>query len=172
MSLHCVRDLILRYVACYIIWVSVLFALIFFEGFSPLYILSELQTTMTIYLMNLWIYIFSIPISIVDERVIFENGLELLILNACNGMTPILLFTAGVLSYPTKYKLKIEWILGAYIILIIINMLRIYFITLWVIDNPESFHFIHDFIARYVVGTLTLLLFYLFTRNTKVITLD
>lgn len=171
MSLHCPRDLTLRYVVCYIIWVSVLFALIFFEGFSPFHIINELQTTMTLYLTHLWVDIFSIQVSIIGEKIIFEHGFKLLILNECNGMTPILLFTAGVLSYPTKYQFKIEWILGGYIILVIINMMRIYFITIWLLDNPESFHFMHNFIARYIVGAFTLLLFYLFTRNAKVVNL-
>jgi exosortase/archaeosortase family protein len=169
MSLHCAKDALLRYLFCYGVWAGALFALIFFEGFSPFHFINELQTLLTIRLTNLWIDAFNIPVHMFDEKMIFEHGLELLIANSCNGMTPILLFVAGALSYPTDYQSKIVWILSGYVALTSINMLRIYLITLWVIENPQSFDFTHDFVGRYVVGTITLLLFYLFTQRVKVV---
>ncbi|WP_372999254.1 exosortase/archaeosortase family protein [Sulfurimonas sp.] len=168
MTVSCVKDKVLKYALCYSVWSAVLFALIFIEGISPLYSLNELQTSLTIYFTNLWLSYSDIPVYMNGNKMLFEHGVELLILNVCNGMIPILLYVAAVLSYPARKLDKIDWSIGGYFVLTVVNILRIYFITVWVADHPDSFHYLHDFVARYVVVGLTLIFFYLFVKNARI----
>lgn len=92
-----------------------------------------------------------------------SNGMNLNIVHECNGLTPFLLYFAAVLSYPTVWKEKFIWSLLVYIVLLIVNVIRMLLITLVVLDQPDLFHFAHHWVGRYAVGLLTLGLFFLFT---------
>jgi len=149
----------------FIIWSLLLFGLLYFKTFSPLYFLNTLQTDATIFITQEWIRYFVIPVTLQGNTVIFEHGLELMILNECNGLTPFILYLAAMLAYPTRYIIKIRWFIGGMIVLLTLNMLRIILITLYVIIDPLSFKCAHNIIGRYSIGAITLYLFYFFTTH-------
>jgi len=147
------------------IWSGLLFSLIYFEHLSPFYFIHTFQTDAIIYITELWVSYFDIPVRLVGNTVIFQHGLELMILNACNGLTPLILYLAAILAYPTLYKEKVSWFLGGLVILLTLNMIRIMLITVYVIHVPDGFNCAHNIIGRYSIGISTLLLFYYFTKR-------
>jgi len=147
------------------IWSALLFSLIYFEEFSPFYFVHTFQTNATIYITDLWIDYFQIPVQLVGNTVIFQHGLQLRILNACNGLTPFVLYLAAILAYPTRYKQKISWFFGGMIVLLTLNMIRIMLITIYVTHVPDGFNCAHNIVGRYSIGTSALLLFYYFTTH-------
>jgi len=153
----------LKFAISYGIWVSLLFTLLYLEGLSPLFFISELQTQLTVELTTAWVNVFHIPVVQQGRTLILEHGMQLQILQACNGLVPYILLVSAILAFPTNIKSKYVWMVISYLLLVVINMLRIYFITLVVIDYPELFTISHDWIGRYSVGILTLLIFYWFT---------
>ena len=152
------------------IWTGLLFGLIYFEDISPFYFIHTFQTNAIIYITELWIDYFDIPVRLVGNTVIFPHGLQLMILNTCNGLTPFILYLAAILAYPTLYKEKIPWFFGGLIILLTLNMIRIMLITVYLIHVPDGFHCAHNIVGRYSIGISTLLLFYYFTTRVKVST--
>ena len=158
----------LWFVIRFAIWSGLLFGLISFEGISPLYFLHTLQTDATIYITDVWIHYFQVPVQLVDNTVVFQHGLKLMILNACNGLTPFILYLAAILAYPTLYKQKFSWFLGGMIILLTLNMLRIMFITIYVTHVPDGFNCAHNIVGRYSIGISALLVFYYFTTRVSV----
>ena len=152
------------------IWSGLLFSLIYFEHLSPFYFIHTFQTEATIHITDLWINYFHIPVHLVGNTVIFQHGLELRILNACNGLTPFILYLAAILAYPTLYKQKIIWFLGGMVILLTLNMFRIMLITIYVVDVPDGFNCAHNIVGRYSIGTSALLLFYYFTTQVSTCT--
>ena len=153
------------FVLRFAIWSLLLIGLIYFKEYSPLYFITELQTSATIYVTNFWVYHFEIPVTLAGNTVIFEHGLELMILNECNGLTPFILYLAAILAYPTRYAIKIKWFIGGMIVLLTLNMLRIILITLIVTVYPDSFDCAHNVVGRYSIGAITLYLFYFFTTH-------
>lgn len=153
----------LSFVIRYGIWVSLLFFLLFFEGISPFIIFNEWQTQLTIQITAWWIQFFHLPVLLQGDTLILEHGFNLQILHSCNGFTPFLLYLAAILAYPTDIKSKLLWALLGYIAIIVINTLRMYAITIVVMDSPDLFHLAHDWIGRYGVSFLTVALFYGFT---------
>lgn len=159
------RLCMLWFVLRYAIWSLLLFALVFFETYSPFYFINVFLTDATIYITGLWITFMEIPVTLSGNSMLFEHGMHLLILNECNGLTPLLLYLAAILAYPTRYRIKIKWFVGGTIVLLTLNMVRIVLITLLVIDHPDSFEFAHNVVGRYAIGAVTLYLFYFFTTH-------
>ena len=151
------------FIVRYVFWVCLLFWMVFFEPFSPLFIINQLQTDLMISLTWLWVDALELPLYIQDNTLLLANGMNLRIVHECNGLTPFLLFLAAVLAYPTFWKNKVVWAIFGYIVLLIINVMRMLLITLVVLDHPDLFHFAHNWVGRYSVGLLTLGLFFLFT---------
>jgi len=152
------------------IWSFLLLALIYFENYSPFYFITELQTSATVYATQLWIEFFHIPVTLTGNTMRFSHGLELMILNECNGLTPFILYLAAILAFPTRYRAKINRFFGGMVLLLTLNFIRIILITLYVIDYPEGFECAHNIVGRYSIGTITLYLFYLFTTHVKTCT--
>lgn len=153
----------------YGIWVGSLFFLVFFEGLSPFFIVNQLQTELTISITQLWVSGFDLPVRLQADTLLLANGLHLKILHECNGLTPFLLLLAAILAYPTFWKRKIQWVLIGYFALLVINTLRMLLVTLVVIDHPDLFHIVHDWIGRYSIALLTVGLFFLYTHYVEVI---
>ena len=152
-----------RFVFRYLVWVTLLFSFLYFKNFSPFIIVNTLHTDLSIYLTGLWINLFKIPIEISGATLMYTHGLELKILDECNGLAPFLFYLAAILAYPAKVKYKVVWIVFGYLILMIANAIRIDWILYHVIAHPEDFKFVHEVVGRYVIAMIPLILFYFFT---------
>jgi len=154
----------------YVLITSFLFTLIYFEGISPFYLINELQTDLSVYLTELWINFYDIPIYLSGETVSYTHGLELKILNVCNGLAVYLFFLAAILAYPSSNKEKFYWAVLSYVVILIANTIRIDWILYHVIAYPEEFTFVHEVLGRYALATIPLIMFYLFTDKKVVFT--
>ncbi|MDG6777910.1 exosortase/archaeosortase family protein [Thiomicrorhabdus sp. zzn3] len=123
---------------------------------------------MTISITQSWVSLFNLPVLIQADTLILQNGVHLQILHECNGLTPFLLYAAAILAYPAYTRAKVKWLFFGYILLVGINTLRMLFITLVVMDYPEQFYLVHDWIGRYAVAILTVALFFWFTERVQV----
>lgn len=156
------------YVLRYAFWAPLLFALLYFEGFSPLFFIANLQTVLTAKLTEVGIVLCALPITLDGIVIAFKSGFTLQILHECNGFAPILLFWAAVWSYPTDIKLKVFWTLLGYTVLIMVNIMRIMLI-LYVVDiDKDNLTWSHNYVGRYGMGVMTLMLFWIFTQIAEV----
>jgi exosortase/archaeosortase family protein len=160
---------VFRYTLLYIILGPVLFGLIYFEDFSPLFFLNDLQTDLTTLLVTYGVAFFDLPITMQGPLMFFDNGAKLIIHYTCNAMTPILLYTAAIVSYPTWIKNKIIWLIGGYVALVALNLVRMLLVSYAVTIDPDYFHWAHNYIGRYGMGVLTLTIFYIFTQHVSVL---
>jgi len=155
----------LKFIFKYSVWLSLLFLLIHFESYSPLYFLNAWQTQITIYLTYVWVDVFNIPVQMLGNSLYFSHGLKLVILDECNSMLPLLMFISGVLAYPSDCHNKIYWMTLGYFVVSIVNLARIYLVTYIVLDNASHFHLAHDYLGRFLILVTTFLLFYTFVRT-------
>ena len=153
----------------YLFWVVLLYSAIYFESFSPLVFLNTFQTDLTVYVTQLWIDLFNVPIEMIGATLHYEHGLQLEIVNECNGLAAFLFFLAALIAYPASLKAKLYWGFFSYIFLFIANAIRVDWILYHVIEHPEDFELIHEVIGRYLIAAVPLVLFYYFSdRHTKV----
>jgi exosortase/archaeosortase family protein len=157
----------LKYTFLYIIWGSILFGLINIENFSPLFFLNNLQTDFTLILISYGVEFLNLPVKIQGDVMLFDNGAKIIIHYTCNAITAILLYSAAVISYPTWIKNKVIWFITGYFIIVLINLIRILFVSYAVAIDSNYFSFSHDYIGRYAMGLLTLYFFFIFTKYVK-----
>lgn len=158
-----------RYTLLYFLWVPILFGLVYIEDFSPLFFLNNLQTDLTTVLTTYGVEFFNLPIKMQGPLMLFDNGARLTIHYTCNVITPILLYTAAIISYPTWIKNKIIWLIGGYITLVALNLVRMLLVSYAVTLDPDYFHWTHNYIGRYGMGVLTLTIFFIFTQHVSAI---
>jgi exosortase/archaeosortase family protein len=144
------------------------FALLYFEGFSPLIFVNEMQTELTAFLTEEGIALFAMPIRMDGNTLLFEHGMRLYIVNDCNGLAPVLFFWSAVLAFPTLLKRKVSWLLAGYAALTALNMIRIIAIAYGVTLDAESFGWSHNIVGRYGMGLFTLALFWIFTLSVEI----
>lgn len=149
----------------YVFYGVILFGLIYFEEFSPLIFINDLQTKLSVFITQQWINILELPIEVEGHYFTFKHGLELTLDPECNGLATYLFLLTAIISYPSNIKQKIKWSILSYVILFIANTLRLNWIIYHVIDYPEDFIFVHDIIGLYSMVLLTWIIFYFFTRE-------
>jgi len=159
-------SLMKKFLFRFLLWLFFLFALFYFEHFSPLIFITHLQTDLTVYLTKLWIDFFKLPIHLNDTSVFYRHGLQLQIINDCNGFAHFLFIAAAILAYPASGKKRLYWILLSYVVILFANTLRLDAILYHVIEHPEDFTFVHEVLGRYLMALVPLILFYLFSKRT------
>ena len=156
------------YAVRYVVLAPLLFALFYFEGFSPLLFINALQTELTVLLTKAGITLFAMPIRMEGNTLAFGHGIRLYIVNACNGFASVLFFWSAVLAFPTRLKEKVLWLLVGYVVLSALNVVRILAVAYGMTLDPQSFAWSHDIVGRYGTGVFILLLFWLFTRGVEI----
>jgi len=154
-----------KFVLYFSITLILLFLLLYFEHFSPLFFINQWQTDLTVYLTKTWIDFFNLPLFLNDATVYYQHGLELQILNDCNGLVPFLFTASALLAFPSSMNKKIYWLFISYLVILFINTIRIDAILYHVIAHPENFKFVHEIVGRYLMASVALLLFYFFSKK-------
>lgn len=146
-----------------------LFALTYFDNYSPLIVVSNLQTELSVYLTTQFIDAFDIPVVMNGSSLHFQHGMVLHIVNECNGLAAMLLFLAGTMAYPASKKDIVKWSVLGYVLLLVANTIRLCLITYHVVDNPQDFEFVHEVLGRYGFALVSLVLFYFFIKYSAVV---
>ena len=152
----------------YLLWLVLLFILFFIESFSPFYFVQTLQTDLTIYLTQLWIEWFEIPVKMVGNTIYLDHGFNIWILDGCNGLAAFLLFAVAIIAYPTAWLNRLIWVIEGYLYLVIINSIRIDFVVYVTMFDAKYFECAHDCVGRLCMVGMTLTLFLLFTLRVQI----
>lgn len=152
----------------YILWLILLFALFFHEAYSPFYSVQSLQTDLTIYLTQLWINWFEIPVKMVGNTIYLDHGFNIWILDECNGLLAYLLFAVGIVAYPTPWVYRFIWLLESYVYLVFVNSARIDFVVYATMFDASYFYCAHDCFGRLAMVATILMMFILFTARVQI----
>ncbi|MCK4442842.1 MAG: archaeosortase/exosortase family protein [Sulfurovaceae bacterium] len=155
-----------RFLITYWLSICLLFAIFYWE-LSPISIyLNNIQTNLTSFLTSL-----TLPSVMMENHHIFISPkYQLVIEKACNGIIPYLFCLAPIIAFPATLIHKIKWAIFAYLIIIMINIFRIWFITQLVLQEPSNFSLAHNYLGNIMLILTSLILFILFvkTRDKKV----
>jgi len=148
--------------------IIVLFGL-FYIDYSPLSrIINPMQTELTSFLTYMLL-----PEGMMrGHEILINSHYSLVIEKACNGIIPYLFFVASVFAFPATNIHKIKWIIYGYIAIISMNIFRIWLVTQFVLESRANFSLAHDFIGNILIVVSTLILFILFVKTRKKITIQ
>jgi len=144
-------------------WMGIaLFFGIFYWDASPISLLiNQQQTNLTSYLTSL-----TLPPEMMNNyRIFITNNYSLVIEKACNGMIPYLFFLASITAFPSTLWHKVKWALFGYLIISLMNTLRIWMVTQLVLQERNNFSLAHDYLGNALLILTGLMLFISFVKS-------
>jgi exosortase H (IPTLxxWG-CTERM-specific) len=120
--------------------------------------INGLYTNMIVYFSALLIKPFGI-VQGVEGSIISLKGLALDVRFGCNGLEAFLIYTVAILAFPATIARKIIGIVGGFLVLQVLNVLRIAGLGLSGIYLKEYFHYIHIYVAQGMMIAVALVLF-------------
>lgn len=116
----------------------------------------------------LWLLDFGLkPNQIRGDEIVMSAYYRIIITKACNGVIPILLYISMVWAYPRAIFDKILWSLLGYVVITIINVVRILIVVAIVGDERGRFVFTHDIGGNLIFMVTILSLLGLYIRCTR-----
>lgn len=153
-----------KFLLTYWLGITMLFG-VFYWDLSPLtHLINHQQTALTAYLTSL-----TLAEGMMDEyHIIINPYYALVIEKACNGSIPYLFFLASIIAFPSSLMHKIRWMIMGYIIIVAMNVFRIWLITQLVLEERNNFSLAHDYIGNVLLIFTGLILFIYFVKSRQV----
>lgn len=120
--------------------------------------INGLYTNMIVYLSGLILKPFGI-VEGIRGSVISLKGLALDVRFGCNGLEAFLIYTVALLSFPAGVQKKFVGITGGFVVLQILNVLRIAGLGLSGIYFKQYFYYLHIYVAQGMMIAIALVIF-------------
>jgi exosortase/archaeosortase family protein len=150
-----------KFLLTYWLGIFILFVL-FYSEYSPLSpFINAFQTNITSLLTSLSLE----EGMVLENRIFITENYALVIEHSCNGMIPFLIFLASIVAFPAKPLHKLKWAIMGYVIISSMNIVRIWLITQFVIQEQSHFSLAHDYIGNALLILTGLILFVVFIKT-------
>lgn len=78
-------------------------------------------------------------------------GGGLILDRGCVGRTVMVVYSAFIIATPAEVKRKILYTLAGLVVIIVLNILRIVMLMLVAQYYPDWFHFVHEYLFKYIL---------------------
>ena len=85
----------------------------------------------------------------------------------CNGLEAVMIYSVAVIAFPASWKSKVLGILGGFVILQVVNILRIASLSYSAVYFKSLFEYIHIYIAQGLMIAVSLGIFFLYLNYAK-----
>lgn len=150
--------LILRFIITYVVLMGLFLLLIGLEPIKKILDINGVYTTLIIHLSALVLKPFGVVQSIAGS-VINVKGLPMDVRFGCNGLEAFLIYTVAILSFPAPAGKKGVGVAGGFVVLQVLNVLRIAGLGLTGVYLKEYFHYVHIYVAQGLMIAIALVLF-------------
>jgi exosortase/archaeosortase family protein len=151
----------------YFLFLGVLFGIFYLPTSEISTLINQAQTNTTLTILNLFLN----ENQLKGIDIWINPHYKIIITQACNGMIPILFLAASILAYPSKIVNKIIWLIVGYMILTIVNIIRLLIVTkVTMVYGSSSFYWIHDIFGNFLLMIFGLGLFVMFIKTSQTTT--
>ncbi len=150
--------LVWKFIVTYILLMGLFLLIIGLEPIKKVVDVNGLYTHLIVYFSALLMEPFGI-LQGVDGSIISLKGLSLDVRFGCNGLEAFLIYTVAILSFPAGATRKMVGVLGGFLVLQVLNVLRIAGLGLSGIYLKDYFHYIHIYVAQGMMIAVALVLF-------------
>ena len=147
-----------KFILTYVLLMGLFMTLIGLEPIKKVMDINGLYTHMIIYFTELLLRPFGV-VQGISGTVINVKGMSMDIRFGCNGLEAFLIYTVGILSFPAGFEKKIVGIIGGFLVLQILNILRIGLLGLSGVYLAKYFQYIHIYVAQGVMIAIALVIF-------------
>jgi len=85
----------------------------------------------------------------------------------CNGLEAIMIYAVAVIAFPSSWKKKLMGILGGFVVIQAINILRIVSLAYSAIHFKSLFEYIHIYVAQGLMIAVSLGIFFIYLNYAK-----
>ena len=149
---------VVKFLITYVVLMGLFVLLIGLEPIKKIIDINGLYTSMIMYLSYLALKPFGI-VQGIHGSIITLQGLSLDVRFGCNGLEAFLIYTVAILSFPAGITKKILGIVGGFLVLQVLNVLRIAGLGLSGIYLEQYFYYIHIYVAQGIMIVLALICF-------------
>ena len=153
------RDIrIWKFVLWYILLMGAFVVLIGYKPVKSVLDINGAYTRMIVYFSYLALKPFGI-VQGIDGSVITLKGLALDVRFGCNGLEAFLIYSIAVLAFPARWIIKGIGVVLGFVVLQIVNILRIAGLGLTGIYLPQYFQYVHIYVAQGMMIAVAFVLF-------------
>jgi len=97
-----------------------------------------------------------------EGSVINLPGVSLDILFGCNGLETVMVYSIAVIAFPAAWKKKLLGLIGGFVILQILNIVRIVGLAYAAVNMKPLFEILHIYVAQGIMIAIALGLFFVY----------
>lgn len=155
-----------RFAVTYLALMGSFFLLIGLKPVENVISLNGLYTKGVVILTSKILEVLSIP-STYQGSVIKLPSTALDVRFGCNGLEAVMIYSVAVIAFPASWKDKLMGILGGFLVIQIINILRISSLAYSAIHFKDLFEYIHIYIAQGMMIAVSLGVFFIYLNYAK-----
>ena len=144
-----------RFAITYLVLISLFFLLIAMKPIQNIVDLNGLYTKTIIFITAKILEIMGIS-CICQGPIITIAGISLHVKFGCNGLEAVLIYAAAIISFPATWGKKLLGIIAGFIVIQIINIIRIVTLAYSCIYFKDLFEYIHIYIAEGIMIAVAL----------------
>jgi len=148
----------IKFIRVYIISLVILFGL-FYLDISPL---SKGVNDFQIEIISKILSLFLDNIS--SNRIVITPHYGLIIEKNCNGLMVYFIFLATIVALSNSFRELLFWGVIGYVVIGVVNIVRIYIIARLVLINRSNFYLAHDIFGNILLFLTAILLLFIFLR--------
>jgi exosortase H (IPTLxxWG-CTERM-specific) len=100
--------------------------------------------------------------SSVNGSIIYLPSIALDVRFGCNGLEAVMIYTVAVISYPARWRIRAAGIVVGFIVIQVLNIIRIVALGYAGVHMKEMFEIIHLYIAQGIMIAIALAIFVLY----------
>jgi exosortase/archaeosortase family protein len=150
-----------RFILTYIILSGVFF---FLMGFAPIhkYIdINDLYSKSIVFITHSILLIFNVSSSYHGTILALPN-ISLDVMFGCNGLEAVMIYSIAVIAFPASWKNKLIGITAGFLIIQVVNLLRIVTLAYVAVEFYSMFKTIHVYVAQGIMIAVALAIFFIY----------
>jgi exosortase/archaeosortase family protein len=155
-----------RFAVTYLALMGSFFLLIGLKPVQNVIDLNGLYTKGVVILTSKILEVLTIP-STYQGSVIRLPSIALDVRFGCNGLEAVMIYSVAVIAFPASWKDKLMGILGGFLVIQVINILRISLLAYSAIHFKDLFEYIHIYIAQGMMIAVSLGVFFIYLNYAK-----
>ena len=155
-----------RFAVTYLLLMGVFFLVLVFKPLKDRIDVNDVYTNAIVIVTSKVMGITGIPCTY-KGSIISVPGISLDVRFGCNGLEAVMIYSVAVVAFPATWKKKIVGILGGFLIIQVINILRIAALAYSGVHFKSLFEYIHIYVAQGIMIAVALAVFFVHLTYAK-----
>lgn len=155
-----------RFAVTYLVLMSLFFLLIALKPIQNIVDLNGLYTKAILFITAKILEIMGLS-STCHGSIITVSGIGLDVKFGCNGLEAVMIYAVGIISFPATWEKKLLGIVAGFIVIQIINIIRIVALAYSCVYFKTLFEYIHVYVAQGIMIAIALGIYLLWINYAK-----